>query len=91
MWWCIKYFMVFGLTGFVLWERVQGTGAVVRPCPAVDPGWFLFVPSLPLWLQPCSYLDPQELVREGCAFPSLSPSLRMLCWFSIWKWVLSIL
>lgn len=62
-----------------------GPGAVMRPCPIVGPGWFLFVPSLPLWPQPCSYLDPRELVREGCAFPSL----RMPCWFSIWRWVLS--
>lgn len=72
VWWCIRYFTIFGLTGLVLWGRFSR--ALERPSPVVGQGWFLFVPSLPLGLQPYASVDPWELAQGGCVLPSPSPS-----------------
>lgn len=72
MWWCIKYFTIFGLTGLVLWGRFARASEPGCPRLLLSVGnRLLFVPSLPLWHQPCAYLSPREVVRGGAVF---SPS-----------------
>ena len=57
-----------------LGEAFGGTGAVTS-----GRDWFLFVPSLPLQLQPCFYLDPQGLVQGQGAVFSPAPLLAHAC------------
>lgn len=83
MWWCIKYFTVFGLTGLVLQGRIfKGVGVLMHPSPVVGQGLVPVCAFTPLWLQPCSYLDPQELVQGTggwlCSPQPLSQPVRAM-------------
>lgn len=67
-------------------EIFKGAGVLMHPSPVVGQGLVPVCAFTPLWLQPCSYLDPRELVQGTggwlCSPQPLSqpvPAMLVLC------------
>lgn len=60
-----------------LGEIFKGIGAAMPPSPALSQGLVPVCAFTPLWLQPCSCLDPREWVRGAACSPQ--PLSWLLC------------